>query len=224
MIQSATLQFLNDLSDNNERDWFKANKKVYDAAKKNIESVVSEVISGLVQYEPDFSSMEAKKAIFRIFRDTRFSNNKAPYKTNMGAWMARGGRKSPFAGFYLHIEPGKSFLAGGVYNPESKVLKAIREGIDYDAQSLRDIIESKSFKNAFGEMEGAKVKTSPKGYSKDHPDIDLLRHKSYLMSVNLTDEEIMAEDFVSNALSVYANMVPLNNYLNQAIGEVVEPA
>ena len=224
MIQSATLQFLNDLSENNEREWFKANKKAYDAAKKNIESVVSEVISGLVQYEPDFGSMEAKKAIFRIFRDTRFSNNKAPYKTNMGAWMARGGRKSPFAGFYLHIQPGNSFLAGGVYHPESKVLKAIREGIDYDAQSLRDIIESKAFKAQFGEMEGEKVKTSPKGYSKEHPDIDLLRHKSYLMSRNLSDEEIMAEDFVANALAVYADMVPLNTYLNKAIGEIVEPA
>ncbi len=223
MIHPATLQFLSELSENNTRDWFQANKKDFEAAKKNIESVVSEVIAGLVEYEPEFSNLEAKKAIFRIYRDTRFSKNKAPYKTNMGAWMAKGGRKSPFAGFYFHIQPGGSFLAGGVYHPEAKVLKGIREGIDYDAQSLRDVIGSDEFMTQFGEMGGDKLKTAPKGYAKDHPDIDLLRHKSFLMSKNLSDDDILAEDFVQKALKVYGAMVPLNTYLNQAIGEVVEP-
>lgn len=222
MIASSTLQFLLDVAENNNRDWFNENRKVYEAAKKDIESVVAELIAGLVKHEPDFAGLEAKKSMFRIFRDARFSANKAPYKTNMGAWMARGGRKSPFAGFYLHLQPGASFLAGGVYHPESKILKGIREGIDYDAQSLRDIITDKTFVNRFGEMEGDKVKTSPKGYSKDHPAIDLLRHKSFLMSVNVSDDEITSSDFVSKALEIYADMVPLNQYLNRAIAEVAE--
>lgn len=224
MIHSSTLQFLVGVAENNNRDWFNENRKSYEAAKKNIESVVSELIGGLVPYEPDFSGLEAKKTMFRIFRDARFSANKDPYKTNMGAWIARGGRKSSYAGFYLHIQPGASFLAGGVYRPESKVLKAIREGIDYDAQSLRDIISSEAFVNQFGEMGGDKVKTSPKGYSKDHADIDLLRHKSFLMSKNISDDEITSEDFVQKALEVYKDMVPLNGYLNKAIAEVVDPA
>lgn len=222
MIASSTLQFLLDVAENNNRDWFNENRKVYEATKKDIESVVAELIAGMVKHEPEFAGLEAKKSMFRIFRDARFSANKAPYKTNMGAWMARGGRKSPFAGFYLHIQPGASFLAGGVYHPESKILKGIREGIDYDAQSLRDIITNKAFVNRFEEMTGDKVKTSPKGYSKDHPAIDLLRHKSFLMSVNVSDEELTHSDFVSNALDIFADMVPLNQYLNRAIAEVVE--
>ncbi len=224
MIQPSTLQFLLDLADNNNREWFLKNKKTYEAAKKNLESVAGELIAGLVPYEPDFRNLEAKKSIFRIFRDARFSANKAPYKTNMGAWMARGGRKSPFAGFYLHIQPGGSFLAGGIYRPDSGILKAIREGIDYDAQSLRQIINSEEFVRQFGEMEGDKVKTSPKGYSKDHPAIDLIRHKSFLMTRNLSDDETTSEDFITMALDVYQAMVPLNTYLNKAIMEVVEPS
>lgn len=137
--------------------------------------------------------------------------------------MARGGRKSPFAGYYLHIEPGgNSFLAGGVYHPESKILKAIREGIDYDADSLREIIGSSNFKKQFGELGGSKVKTSPRGYAKDHPAIDLLRHKDFLMQRNLIDAELAADDFVENALQVFADMVPLNNYLNLSVREAVE--
>ncbi len=224
MIQPSTLQFLLDVAENNNRDWFKENKKAYEAAKKNIESVVGELIAGLVPYEPEFVGLEAKKCMFRIFRDARFSANKAPYKTNMGAWMAKGGRKSPFAGFYLHIQPGASFIAGGVYQPESKVLNAIREGIDYDAQSLRKIIGNKEFVSQFGELGGDKVKTSPRGYKKDHPDIDLIRHKSFIVSRNVSDDEILAKDFVVKTLEVYQAMVPLNGYLNKAIDEVAEPS
>jgi len=223
MLKPATLEFLSQLKDNNNRDWFTEQKPAYQAAKANVEEVVTLIIGGLVTHEPEFANLEAKKSIFRIFRDTRFSNNKAPYKPNMGAWMARGGRKSPFAGYYLHIEPGgNSFLAGGVYRPESKILKAIREGIDYDADSLREIIGSTSFKKQFGDLGGSKVKTSPRGYAKDHPAIDLLRHKDFLMNRNLKDVELSADDFVEKALKVFADMVPLNNYLNLSVREAVE--
>lgn len=225
MIQPATVEFLADLKENNDREWFAENKKAYQAAKDNLEEVVAQIILGLVPYEPEFANLEAKKSIFRIFRDARFSKNKAPYKPNMGAWMTRGGRKSPYAGFYLHVEPGgNSFLAGGVYHPESKILKAIREGIDYDAGSLREIIADPIFIKQFGEMEGEKVKTSPKGYSKDHPALDLLRHKSFLMSQNLSDAKLVENDFVEKALKVFHAMIPLNNYLNLSVAEAAEEA
>ena len=224
MIHADTLSFLSELADNNTRDWFNENRKRYDAAKKNVTETLDQLLEGLSQMDEGLLGLTAKDCMFRIFRDTRFSKNKAPYKTNLGGWMARDGRKSPFAGYYLHVEPGgKSFLAGGVYHPQGEVLRSIREAIDYDGELMREIIGSKDFKEQFGEMGGSKVKTSPKGYSKDHPDIDLLRHKGFLMSVNVSDEYLTSEDFVSKALEVYHDMTPLNNYLNRAITEVVEP-
>lgn len=223
MIHSETLSFLRDLADNNQRDWFNEHRKRYEAAKENITEVIDRLLEGLVQVDEGLEGVSAKQSMFRIFRDARFSKNKDPYKTNLGGWMAPGGRKSPFAGFYLHVQPdGKSFLAGGVYRPQSNVLAAIREAIDYDGEEMRKVITAADFKEQFGEMGGDKLKTAPKGYPKDHPHIDLLRHKSFLMDVPLSDADLTSEGFVDHALGIFAHMGPLNNYLNKAIREIEE--
>ena len=223
MISENTLAFLNDLKGNNHREWFEENRGRYENAKKNVKEVVDTLIEQLIEVDEGLKGISAQKSVFRIFRDVRFSKNKAPYKTNMGAWMAPGGRKSPFAGYYLHIEPGGgSFLAGGVYHPASNILKSIREGIDYDAASLRKIIQASDFKDNFGELKGDKLKTAPKGYPKDHPDIDLIRHKDFIVSKYISDELIISDNFLNSAITVYKALYPLNQYLNQAIGEATE--
>lgn len=223
MLHSDTLSFLRDLAEHNTRDWFNENRSRYDAAKQNISDVLDQLLEGLGQMDEGLLGVTAKESMFRIFRDTRFSKNKAPYKTNMGGWMTQGGRKAPYAGYYLHVEAdGKSFLAGGVYHPQGNILKAIREAIDYDGEEMQKIITSKAFKDHFGEMGGSKVKTTPRGYKKDHPHIDLLRHKDFLMDVQVDDKTLTSEGFVDHALSVFKQMVPLNNYLNKAITEIAE--
>ena len=221
MLNPNTIAFLTELEAHNERTWFDENRARYQAAKKDITQNVNHLLAGLAEFDPRFGEVEAKHCMFRIFRDVRFSKNKAPYKTNMGAWMAPGGRKSIYAGYYLHIEPGgKSFLAGGSYMPESKVLKGIREAIDYEPQTLRDILAAPAFKSTYGEMEGEQLKTAPKGYPKDHEAIDLLRHKSFVASKHLDDAELTSEGFVKMALETYTALRPFNDFLNKAIGEV----
>lgn len=222
MISPNTLSFLTDLKENNHREWFEDNRKRYEGAKKDIKEAVDTLLEQLIEVDEGLKGVNAGKSVFRIFRDVRFSKNKAPYKTNMGAWMAPGGRKSPFAGYYLHIEPGGSFLAGGVYHPPSNILKSIREGIDYDATTLREILHQNDFKKHFGELKGDKLKTAPKGYPKDHPDIDLLRYKDFIVSKNISDELVVSQQFINNAVEVYRSLFPLNQYLNRSIQEVSE--
>lgn len=218
MITTATLAFLSDLAANNERTWFESNKKRFEAAKKEVAATVTDLIAGLAVHDGDIAGLEAKDCVFRIFRDVRFSHDKAPYKTNMGAWMARGGRKSVFAGYYFHVEAGgNSFLAGGCYQPEAPVLKAIREDIDYQPENLRAIIEAPEFKKLFGGLEGEVLRSAPKGYEKDHPAIDLLKHKSFVVSRKFSDAELLSPDFVKEAIRTYAAMMPLTQLLNRAI-------
>jgi uncharacterized protein (TIGR02453 family) len=220
MVEQKTLDFLVGLRENNERDWFEANRKQYEAAKKNVEQVVNKLLADLVSIDGSLQGLEAKSVMFRIFKDVRFSKDKSPYKTNMGAWMAGGGKNTMNAGFYLHVEPdGKSFLAGGSYMPPANVLKAIREAIDYDHEGLRDILKGKNFVKYFGKLEGETVKTAPKGYDKDHPAIDLLRHKSLVVSHKVSDKELTAANFVDHALEIYREIQPLNVFLNRAIAE-----
>lgn len=218
MITSATLDFLTELAAHNERTWFEANKKRYEAAKKEVAATVDALIAGMTAHDANLAGLEGKQSLFRIFRDVRFGHDKSPYKTNMGAWMAQGGRKSIFAGYYLHIEPGgKSFLAGGSYMPEAPVLKAIRDDIDYQPEVFQAIVEAPQFKAYFGKLEGETLRTAPKGYAKDHPGIEFLKHKSFVVTRHLSDADVRAPGFIQEAVATYAAMVPLTAFLNRAI-------
>lgn len=220
MLQQKSLDFLSQLRDHNDREWFDTNRKWYETTKKDVEQLVNQLLGGLSEIDGSLIGLEAKSVMFRIFKDVRFSKDKSPYKTNLGAWMAGGGKNSMNAGFYLHIEPGgKSFLAGGSYMPPANVLKAIREAIDDDHEGLREILGKPSFVKAWGQLEGETLRSAPKGYDKDHPAIDLLRHKSLVVSHKISDDELVSPKFVNNALLVYKEMQPLLVFLNRAIAE-----
>ena len=218
MLQQSTIDFLKELDANNERDWFQAHKKDYEAARKDFTATVQQVIDGITAFDKELVGLAAKDCLFRIFRDVRFSANKAPYKTNFGANMSPGGRKSMRPGYYIHIEPGnKSFLAGGVYMPPSNELNKVRQEIDYNTKEFKSIINDKNFKKHWGELQGEQLKTAPKNYSKDHPEIELLRFKSYIMVKNMKDGELTKKDFEDKCIESFKVLYPFDQFLRRAL-------
>ncbi len=215
-----TLQFLSDLEKNNDRDWFNTNKKEFLAAKQEVDLVVEKILARMASYDLSISDIEAKKAVYRIYRDVRFSKNKLPYKNNLGASIKRGGRKSKFAGYYLHIQPGNSMLAGGIWMPPSEDLKKVRQEIDYNTEEFKDIILSRNFKKTFEVLEGEKLKTAPKDYPKDHPEIDLLRHKSFVVSHKVSDKDVATGNFVKLAVDTFEELKPFLDFINRPLEEV----
>jgi uncharacterized protein (TIGR02453 family) len=185
MISQSTLTFLRDIKKNNNREWFLENHARYLAAKDDFESVVDKLIKELAKVNPPLARLKVKDCVFRIYRDVRFSKNKTPYKTNFGAYFAEGGKKSVKAGFYIQLEPGASFAAGGSWMPEAAELKKIRQEIDYNHDDLIKLLKKPSFKKMF-ELADYKIKTSPKGYDISNPAIDHLRQTSFVASTALT--------------------------------------
>lgn len=219
---SKIIPFLQEIAQNNNREWFNDNKKNYKEALLEFETLMQQLIESISLFDRDISELTPKSTIFRIYRDTRFSHNKQPYKTHFGAYMAKKGRKSQYAGYYLHIEPGSSFLGGGLYRPDTSALKKIRQQIDYNADELRKIINHSDFKQTFGTMEGEKLKTSPRDYSPDHPDIDLLNHKDFVATTPFDPHDIIKPDFIEFCTTKFKALNPLINYLNHAIEYIDE--
>jgi len=216
-INASTLEFLNLLKCNNNKDWFDKNRSLYVAAKANFESFVQNLIHEIIVFEPIMKGLEVKSCVFRINRDVRFSNDKSPYKTNMGAFMVRGGKKNgdKYAGYYFHIESGKTMLAGGAYIPPPQWLAAIREKIDDNPDKLMTIINNPEFRKHFGEIEGEKLKKAPKGFSPDHKHIELLKYKSYLAVKETSDKTVLGNEYFQYAIDVFKAMKPLNDFLNE---------
>jgi uncharacterized protein (TIGR02453 family) len=218
MITNETIQFLQDIKKNNNREWFTYNKKRYEIARSEFESFISDLMMQIAQFDPEIAGLDPKRCIFRIYRDTRFSRDKRPYKTNFGAHLALFSAKPhDRAGYYVHIEPANSFLAGGAYMPPAPWLKAIRAAIDQNGQKLINIINDPLFRKFFVEMQGEKLKTTPKDYSTDHPYIELLRQKSFLAMHRLTDQQIMSDNMVQYAAEVFAVLKPFDDFLNASL-------
>jgi len=215
-IKKSTFDFLTAINCNNNRDWFNANRPMYAEAKENFESFVQEIIDELVSFEPIMKGLEAKSCTYRINRDIRFSNDKSPYKSHFGAFIVRGGKKNgdKFAGYYFHIEPGKSIMAGGAYMPPAPWLSAIREKISEYPEEFLKITTNKEFINYFGSLDGEKLKTAPKGYPKDHPHVELLKFKSYLVVNEAPDKLVLSSKYLDHVINVFKAMKPLNDYLN----------
>lgn len=214
----TTFKFLKQLAKNNSKEWFDVNRKTYELCKAEFETVVKSIIDKSSAFDKGLAGLEAKKCLFRINRDIRFSKDKSPYKLNMGASMNPGGKKEMGAGYYLHVEPGKSFLAGGCYMPTPEVLAAIRQEIDYNAKDFKKILAAKDFKTYFKDLsEEEKLKTAPKGYPKDHPDLSLLQHKHFIVVHNIKDEQIMDKNFPTYAAKVFKAMYPLNTFLRNCM-------
>ncbi len=216
-IKKSTLDFLDSLKDNNNRDWFIKNRPAYIYAKDNFESFVQDIINNIVDFEPILKGLEVKSCVYRINRDIRFSNDKSPYKSHLGAFIVRGGKKNgdKFAGYYVHIEPAKSIIAGGAYMPPAPWLSAIREKIDEEPDEFVKIINSKDFNKYFGKIEGEKLKKAPKGYPSDHPNIELLKFKSYLIVNEVNDGFVLSQNYFDHVLKVLKAMKPFNDFLNE---------
>jgi uncharacterized protein (TIGR02453 family) len=214
MLQSATLQFLRDLVQNNNREWFQENRKRYDTARADMEQLISGVIADVSQFQ-DLGNLLVKDCIFRINRDIRFSKNKDPYKSNLSAGIGPGGRSSGKIDYYLHIQPdGQSFLGGGMWDPSSEQLARYRQEIDYNAQELKSIIHDKTFREYYPEIEGEVLKTTPKGYAKDHPEIDLLRRKQLFFVHRFSDKEVVMKDFKDKIVAGIKLLKPYCDYMN----------
>lgn len=217
MDLKPTINFLSELSQNNNKDWFDDNRKTYESCRKDFISLVNSIIEELAKFDPDLTAVDAKKCVFRINRDIRFSKDKTPYKTNFGALMGANGKKTEGTGFYIHISPGQNFAGGGIYMPPSETLAAIRQEIDYNPESLKNLLDTKDFQDTFGEIQGDKLKTAPKGYPIDHPHIDLLRLKSFYVVKEFSDNELSSEGFFEELVRTYKKAHEFNKYLKEAI-------
>lgn len=213
------IKFLKAVGKNNNRDWFEKNKATYLDAKNGFDDFLEILHKELVKFDDGLGNINPRKLAFRIYRDVRFSKDKRPYKTNMGAGFSPHGKMEQEAGYYIHVEPGKSFVAGGLYMPSPENLAKIRQEIDYNAASLLKILNNKKFKSYFpkGLDDWDKLKTMPKGYAKDHPHIDLLKNKSFTVSHPLTDAEVLKKDFAKKVAEGCKLIKPLNEFLTQAI-------
>jgi uncharacterized protein (TIGR02453 family) len=210
----VTFNFLRQLAQNNNKAWFDAHRADYAAAKLQFEALLEDLIMNFGPVE-DLLGMSPKDFTFRINRDVRFSNDKSPYKTNMAASLGRGGKKSHRLSYYLHLQPGESFIGGGIYMPEGDQLKLIRKQIDEDPRELKKIITNKDFVKYFGGLNGEKLKTAPKGYPPDHAEIALLKHKQFLAIHRLKESDVTSAKFVPHMVSVCRAMKPFNEYLSQ---------
>lgn len=217
-IKKSTLEFLADLKKHNDREWFQNNRQRYIDAKTNFETFVQAIINEIIKFDPILRGLEAGSCTYRINRDIRFSNDKTIYKTHLGAFIVRGGKKNgdKYAGYYVHIEPGNnSMLAGGAYMPPMPWLTAIREKIDQQGKQFSGIINHKDFVKSFGKLEGESLKSAPKGFKKDHPLIELLKLKSYLVVKMISDKEVVGKECFDDIIRSARTMKPLNDFLNE---------
>ena len=213
----VTFNFLRQLAQNNNKAWFDAHRADYAAAKLQFEALLEDLVMNFGPVE-DLLGMLPKDMTFRINRDVRFSNDKSPYKTNMAAALGRGGKKSRRISYYLHVQPGESFIGGGIYMPEGDQLKLIRKQIDEDPREFKKIIGNKDFVKYFGGLSGDQLKAAPKGYPPDHPEIELLKHKQFLALHRLKESDVTSAKFVLHMVSVCKAMKPFNEYLNGLLG------
>ena len=218
MLQSSTLKFLKELKKNNNKPWFDENRKQYELAKADFYLVVDKLIEGIAKFDEPIGALKAKDCAFRINRDVRFSKDKSPYKTNMGASITQGGKKINGAGYYFHCEPGQSFAAGGFYMPEAPQLAKIRQEIDYSFDEWKNIVENKTFKKYFTEgVEGIEtLSRPPKGYDENNPAIKFLKMKGFIISRSFTDTEMQDKNSIKEITKTFEAMKPIIDFLNKA--------
>ncbi|MBD3393602.1 MAG: TIGR02453 family protein [Chitinivibrionales bacterium] len=214
-IKPETLRFLRRLARNNNKTWFNRNRELYDAARANVVDLVEAIILGLAQYDESVLDADPSRCLFRIYRDTRFSKDKTPYKLNFGAKI--GGRNTLFehAGCYLHIEPGECFLGGGLYHPDPARLKGVRKKISLEGARFKKIVESRGFKSSF-DLWGNTLRKVPAGYSPDSPAAEYLKYKDLVVLHGLENSDVMKRGFDKYCVKVFRRMPPFNAFLNEA--------
>ncbi len=212
--------FLTALSRHNERPWFQERKVTYDQLRAQFEIDAEFWAQGLAQFDPVLAGSEGRRSIFRIYRDVRFGKNKDPYKTHFSAYFTAGrGKEVDAPGYYIQLGPnGQTLIAGGLYQPDKSQLTAIRQEIDYNAEELKALLAAPDFRRYFGALGGDRLKKAPAGYPVEHPEIELLKHKSFTVAHHLTDAEVLNhEDFRASVLEVFRAMVPFCQFLRGAV-------
>ncbi|WP_107039630.1 DUF2461 domain-containing protein [Brumimicrobium mesophilum] len=210
-IPQKAFTFLQKLAKNNDRDWFNEHKKEFKAVEAEIKEFYNELLHRIQEYD----NIEKLK-IFRIYRDVRFSKNKDPYKTHFGGNFIRI-KPNLRGSYYLHIAPEGSFIAVGFWAPEKEDLLRIRKELELDASELREIIEEKSFKKIWGELEGEELKTAPKGFKKDHENIDLIRKKQFVFTKYFSDEEVLSPNFIEEINTAFKAIRPYFDYMTDVL-------
>lgn len=220
MLSKDTLQFLDDLQTNNNRDWFLENKKRYEAFKKDYQQLVADLLDAMKPLDSSLEMLEVKNCTFRINRDIRFSKDKSPYKSHLGVWLSSGAKGQNRSGYYIHLEKGASFIAGGLYCPEAEDLKKMRKEIAYFHDDLEAILDEKHFKKEFNDFdrnEKNTLKNPPRGYEKEHPAIEFLKLKSFESSQRIDISEVTKKDFVATMSKKLMALKPLNDFINRAL-------
>jgi uncharacterized protein (TIGR02453 family) len=208
------LNFLGGLKGHNNKAWFDAHRADYETAKERFESFVDGLIRDLGAIE-DLRGVSAKDCVMRIYRDVRFSKDKTPYKTNMGASIGPGGKKSTRLGYYLHLAPdGGTMVAGGLHMPEPAQLAKFRKAIDKNARPFKSIVNDKTYQSYFGPLGGEKLKTAPQGFDRDHPEIELLRLKEIVAVHRIPDKDVLSPGFGNHVIKAFTAMKPFLDYLN----------
>ncbi|MBP6732535.1 MAG: DUF2461 domain-containing protein [Chitinophagales bacterium] len=214
-IKKESLQFLKTLSKNNNREWFLKHKGQYDTARENMIGFANALLIAMEKHDK-IETASGKDSIYRIYRDTRFSKDKTPYHTFFNGGFMRA-TKALRGSYYFRIQPGASFIGGGFWGPNTEDMKRIREDIDVNYDDWRKILRQKTFVNTFGELYGEQLTTAPRGYAKDHPAIDLLRYKQFVMRHHFTDEEVLSGNFVALANDGFKKMRPFLNYMSEVL-------
>ncbi|MBK9290067.1 MAG: DUF2461 domain-containing protein [Bacteroidetes bacterium] len=214
---NQVIPFLSELAANNNKAWFDAHRPWYQEARAEMTGIVAGLIHGLAAIDPSIGSPDPKKCQFRINRDIRFSPNKDPYKTNMGAYFAPGGKNLPAAGYYLHLEPGASFVGGGLYHPEKEQLQKVRQEIYFNAQDFLQIVNDEKFRAAFGQLMDERLKRPPMGFPADFPHIELLKYTSYAVGRPIDADNLKPGEIIQQSLETFSILAPLVRFLNQAL-------
>jgi len=214
-IKKDSVDFLRDLSENNNREWFNAHKERYTEAQGNIIAFADALLTELTKHD-QIETISGKKSLFRIYRDVRFSKEKTPYNKHWSGGFKRATKKLR-GGYYFRVESGNSFLAGGFWGPVPDDLKRIREDIDLNYETWRKLLSDNTFVKTFEKIRGEKLSTMPRGYAKDHPANDLLRYKQFILKHEFTDEEVLSADFIYKVNEVYIKMRPFLDYMSEVL-------
>ncbi|MBP6238870.1 MAG: DUF2461 domain-containing protein [Saprospiraceae bacterium] len=220
MVQPTTIEFLKELKSNNSKSWFEQNRKRYDKMKSDYISLAGRILEQMKDIDPSLDMVTAKDCIFRINRDVRFSADKSPYKTNLGIALHPGGKKFNLAAYYLHIEPGQSFIGGGLWMPEAPLLSKVRKEIHYFYHDLVDILNNPLYKKTFGSLDvedGQKLTRPPKGYEAEDPAIEFLKLKSFTASTPLPDEMLTSDKLVGHIINTFTILKPLIGFINRGL-------
>ena len=210
-VSKEVIDFLNELKANNDRDWFAANKSRF----KDVQSVAKDFYAAIQEDLNEHDEIEKFK-MFRIYRDVRFSKDKSPYQPHFAGSFSRAGAHRR-GGYYLRIRPGESFIATGFWQPEAKDLLRIRKEFERDASEIRSIIGDNTFKGIWGDMVGEEVKTAPKGFSKEDPNIDLIRKKGFVFVRNFSDKEVVKNDFLETIDNSFRAIRPYFDYMSEVL-------